>query len=108
MLQLEHSSFDLWSWLTRPRAKSDRPCLEWIRCHIPGFLLDSADTLRVYGASDAIRPCLADAGAGEALADTRVIVLFFGRGLHQLVVDARGDIVILTNFTAGELDFQGF
>ena len=48
----------------------------------------------------------ADARAGEALADALVVVIFLGRGLHQLVVDARGDIVILANFTAGELDFQ--
>lgn len=30
----------------------------------------------------------ADAGAGETLTDTRVVVLFLGWGLHQLVVDA--------------------
>src|SRR5215831_5661586 len=50
----------------------------------------------------------ADPGAGEALADPRVVVLFFGRRLHQLVVNARGDVVILADLTAGELDFQSF
>src|SRR5207249_1496379 len=30
----------------------------------------------------------ADAGAGETLADTRVVVVFLGWGLHQLIIDA--------------------
>lgn len=50
----------------------------------------------------------ADTRAGEALADTRVVELFLGWGLHQLVVDACGDVVILADFAAGELDFENF
>ena len=47
------------------------------------------------------------ADAGKALANSCVVVLFLAWRLHQLVVDAGRNIVILANFSAGELDFQG-
>jgi hypothetical protein len=37
-----------------------------------------------------------------------VVVLFLGRGLHQFIVNHRGNIEILADFTARKLDFQSF
>jgi hypothetical protein len=49
----------------------------------------------------------ANAGAGETLTDSCVVVLFLGRGLHELVVNPGRNIVVLANFASGKLDFEG-